>query len=232
MTTPNTPAPWMTDEEASDISWKISLNLRWSKPYACKRTAITIRNMSSAHYEPLLAEAYRHGHRQGWLRGAQGHSGHEKSDTEAYCKAHNFENLRAQLAAKEKDNENLRELLRQAKERDIHWESGMLKIGEENATLKAEVERLKGENERLNITAQGVYEMAANESIVAQMGKDGYEAELTRLKADVTGFAEWILAEGYHPIHHDRKNLWSGKYMGDEFFTTSELYQEYLKTKV
>ena len=53
------------------------------------------------------------------------------------------------------------------------------------------------------------------------------ESELTRLKADVTGFAEWIQEEGRELRPHGWIKKW-GKF---ELMTTSELYQEYLKQK-
>jgi hypothetical protein len=56
------------------------------------------------------------------------------------------------------------------------------------------------------------------------------EAELTRLKADVTGFAEWVVINKWHLLG----GVWYCTGMQDDsskHLTTSELYQEYLKQK-
>ena len=63
------------------------------------------------------------------------------------------------------------------------------------------------------------------------------DAEITRLKADVTGFAEWANKSGYEcNLFGDKPPKWihvTNPWTDEDakWYTTPELYQEYLKQK-
>ena len=163
MTTPNT--PWMTDDERDKIIRSMPLYQthdhvnNTANDKRIKAICNAIRNAAAAHYEPLL-EA--------------------KDKLLAYSDGE-FQRLHAQLAAKEKEVEELTKECNKirafgiqdcdekwqyfAKAERLESENATLRaenkllydnrvstidVLKENANLKAEVERLKGENANLN----------------------------------------------------------------------------------
>ena len=82
---------------------------------------------------------------------------------------------------------------------------------------------------RLRTTNENGEGTMSDEDVMIHI-RDKYESELPRLKAGVTGFAEWIDTSYYEQtgVTGDWYDYRGGT---SPRFTTSELYQEYLKQK-
>ena len=122
-----------------------------------------------------------------------------------------YNDLQAQIAAKDKEVEEFKEKVK-------NWPEAN-KIASENATLKAEVERLgQKEKDWVNVNNHWIKK------------NDELGAELTRLKADVTGVIEYTGKRGYL-LNHPDGMLYVYEYGEYVWRTAEEIYQEYLKQK-
>ena len=213
MSNTNTPAPWMTDEQLDDLNeWDECAPGEGDHFRVWKRGATEIRNAAAAHYEPLLAEKEE-------LIVSQRKDINNAWDGNEILIRQNTDLLH-QLTAKDKEVEELKRLADLDCDQLESWKIEGMKL--ENATLRAEVERLKGENEALKMHPGTLKDQAW-----IQMLED--------LKADVTGFAEWICKGAYffvQSVEDEKLVCWwlPRDYKShDEKLTTSELYQEYRK---
>jgi len=165
----------------------------------------------------------------------------EHEQTERY-----IADLEAQLTAKDKEVGELKRLADLDCDQLESWKIEGMKL--ENATLRAEVERLKGREETVTkmIESEAQYEKMAHQLVIeltrlkaenealkmhpGTLKDQAWIQMLEDLKADVTGFAEWVVINKWHLLG----GVWYCTGVQDDsskHLTTSELYQEYLKQK-
>ena len=146
--------PWMDDAKALRV---VESNYGYQPENSIPvRIALHIRDLARDHYEPLLAELME------WL---DSHKGVAR-----------IKQLEAQLTEKDKEVEEWRVKFK-------NWRASSLKAESENATLRAEVERLKDAASAIDL--DNVNELYAR----LQQSRE----ENTRLKADVTGFRNEVI---------------------------------------
>jgi len=224
MTTPNTPAPWMDDEQILK-----SVAFEDDALEVAKR----IRDLAAQHYEPLL-EAWE-------MKWATAMRYKQEMEAQLAAKSKDVEELKGRLSVYPMvgyapGNYSCQCATcgtqfigdkRAVQCNKCGYESSVLRYKSENATLKAEVERLKGEKDAWESEAEswvGFYDEMKRKHDKKHSDWNDLNNEITRLKADVTGFAEW--AFGYYVAHWDVPTQTFKMPIPVE-----QAYQEYLKQK-